>query len=123
MVGMAGIEDKMPSDLSGGMKKRVGLARAIIMEPEIILYDEPTTGLDPVRADSINQLIVKMKDKLHITSVVVTHDMKSAFSVADNMALLYDGKIIESGSPDKFRSPKNEYVRQFIEGSSEGPIK
>ena len=94
MVGMEGTEDYMPADLSGGMKKRVGLARAIVMEPEIVLYDEPTTGLDPIMADSINELIIALTRELSITSIVVTHDMTSAYKVGNRIAMLYDGEII-----------------------------
>ncbi len=122
MVGLVGVEDLMPSELSGGMRKRVGLARAICMEPEILLYDEPTTGLDPIMADAINDLIVDMKDKLNVTSVAITHDMKSAYKIADRIAMLYNGKIIEVGSPDEIRNSGNPIVQQFITGSASGPI-
>ncbi len=121
-VGLTGIEDRMPSDLSGGMRKRVGLARAIAMEPEILLYDEPTTGLDPIMADAINDLIVEMREKLKITSVAITHDIKSAYKIADRIAMLYNGEIIETGSPDNIRNTLNPIVKQFIEGSAVGPI-
>ncbi|MBI5195751.1 MAG: ABC transporter ATP-binding protein [Nitrospirae bacterium] len=121
-VGLTGIEDRMPSDLSGGMRKRVGLARAIAMEPEILLYDEPTTGLDPIMADAINDLIVEMREKLKITSVAITHDIKSAYKIADRIAMLYNGEIIETGSPDKIRNTLNPIVKQFVEGSAVGPI-
>lgn len=121
-VGLVGVEDKMPSDLSGGMRKRVGLARAIAMEPEIILYDEPTTGLDPIMADVINELIIKMREKLNVTSVAITHDMKSAYKIADTIAMLYNGVIIDRGSPDEIRNTSNPVVRQFIEGRADGPI-
>jgi phospholipid/cholesterol/gamma-HCH transport system ATP-binding protein len=122
MVGLAGIEDRMPSDLSGGMKKRVGLARAIAMDPEIILYDEPTTGLDPIMADVINQLISKMNRQLSVTSVTITHDMKSAYQIADKIAMLYLGKILEVGPPDEIRNSANPIVQQFVTGSAVGPI-
>jgi phospholipid/cholesterol/gamma-HCH transport system ATP-binding protein len=122
MVGLAGVEDVMPSDLSGGMRKRVGLARAIAMEPELLLYDEPTTGLDPIMADAINQLIIKMREQLNVTSVAITHDMKSAYKIADTIAMLYNGVIIAEGSPDNIRNTSDPVVRQFIEGSAEGPI-
>ena len=115
LVGLAGSEDTMPSDLSGGMKKRVSLARAISMDPEIILYDEPTTGLDPVMAEEINHLIIKTHDQLKATSLVVTHDMKSAFSVATKMAMLNDGKIVAAGTPEEFRQSDELVVRQFLE--------
>lgn len=115
LVGLSGTEDVMPVDLSGGMKKRVSLARAISMEPEIILYDEPTTGLDPVMAAGINRLIAELHDKLQVTSLVVTHDMQSAFSIGTRMAMMYDGKIIEEGTPEDFRRSTETVVRQFLE--------
>ncbi len=123
MVGLTGIEDMMPADLSGGMKKRVGLARAIAMDPEILLYDEPTTGLDPIMADVINELIIEMKKKLNVTSIAITHDMVSAYKIADRIAMLYEGKIIEVDTPEEIRHTKNPIVRQFVTGSSVGPIK
>lgn len=122
MVGLVGVEDIMPSELSGGMRKRVGLARAIAMEPEILLYDEPTTGLDPIMADAINELIVKMREQLDVTSVAITHDMKSAYKIADTIAMLYNGVIIAEGSPDEIQNTDDPIVRQFIEGSAIGPI-
>ena len=122
LVGLQGIEEQMPSALSGGMQKRVGLARAICHEPKIILYDEPTTGLDPINADIINNLILRMQKKLGVTSVVVTHDMTSAFKVADRIAMLYHGKIIEVGSTEEIRNSSNPIIKQFITGSAEGPI-
>ena len=123
MVGLAGIEDMMPVDLSGGMRKRVGLARAIAMDPEILLYDEPTTGLDPIMADVINDLIIEMREKLKVTSVAITHDMVSAYKIADRIAMLYEGKIIEVGTPGEIKSTKSPIVKQFITGSAIGPIK
>lgn len=122
MVGLDGIMDKMPSELSGGMKKRVSIARAIAMDPECVLYDEPTTGLDPIMADVINNLILKLKNELHITSVVVTHDIQSAYKVADKIAMLHGGRIIAQGTPDEVRMSDNKVLRQFIEGSADGPI-
>lgn len=122
MVGLTNVEDLMPSSLSGGMKKRVGLARAIAMEPECILYDEPTTGLDPIMADVINDLILALREKLHVTSVTITHDMTSAYKIADRIAMLYDGRIIEVGTPDDIHKTANPVVRQFVTGSAEGPI-
>ncbi len=122
MVGLVGVEDVMPSELSGGMRKRVGLARAIAMEPEILLYDEPTTGLDPIMADAINDLIVEMREKLKITSIAITHDIKSAYKIADTIAMLYNGVIIASGSSEEIKNTSNPVVRQFIEGSAVGPI-
>jgi phospholipid/cholesterol/gamma-HCH transport system ATP-binding protein len=123
LVGLKDVEDLMPAELSGGMKKRVSLARAIAIEPEILLYDEPTTGIDPILADAINDLIVQMKEKLNVTSIAITHDMKSAYRIADRIAMLYRGEIIEVGTPDEIRNSSNPVVRQFIEGRSEGPIK
>lgn len=114
MVGLGGIENLMPAELSGGMKKRVSLARAISMDPEIILYDEPTTGLDPLMAGEINLLIKKLHDTLKVTSIVVTHDMKSAFSVATRMAMLKDGKIIADGKPEELRISREPWVSRFI---------
>ncbi|NWG03241.1 MAG: ABC transporter ATP-binding protein [Syntrophaceae bacterium] len=123
LVGLKNVEDLMPSELSGGMRKRVSLARAIAIEPEILLYDEPTTGIDPIMADAINELIVEMREKLNVTSVAITHDMKSAYKIGDRIAMLYQGKIIEVGTPDEIKNSTNSIVRQFIEGRSEGPIK
>jgi phospholipid/cholesterol/gamma-HCH transport system ATP-binding protein len=123
LVGLQQIEDLMPAELSGGMKKRVSLARAIAMEPEILLYDEPTTGIDPIMADAINELIVQMREKLNVTSVAITHDMKSAYHIADRIAMLYQGKIIEVGNPEEIRNSPNPIVQQFIQGKSDGPIK
>jgi len=122
MVGLVGVEDVMPSELSGGMRKRVGLARAIAMTPEILLYDEPTTGLDPIMADAINDLIIKMREELHVTSVTITHDMKSAYKIADTIAMLYNGVIIAEGSPVEIEHTSDPVVRQFVEGSATGPI-
>jgi phospholipid/cholesterol/gamma-HCH transport system ATP-binding protein len=123
MVGLRGIENLMPYELSGGMKKRVGLARAIAYRPEIILYDEPSTGIDPIRADAINDLILRMQQELNVTSVVITHDMVSAYKVADRIAMLYQGEIIATGSPRDIQQSSNEIVQQFIHGHAEGPIK
>ncbi|MBI4823687.1 MAG: ABC transporter ATP-binding protein [Nitrospirae bacterium] len=123
LVGLTGVEDLMPSELSGGMKKRVGLARAIAHEPEILLYDEPTTGLDPIMADAINDLIVKMRETLRITSISITHDMMSAYKIADRIAMLYEGKIVETGTPAEIKHSQNPVVKQFIMGSAVGPIK
>jgi phospholipid/cholesterol/gamma-HCH transport system ATP-binding protein len=112
----------MPYELSGGMKKRVGLARAIAYQPEIILYDEPSTGIDPIRADAINDLINIMKKELKVTSIVITHDVVSAYKVADRIAMLYGGRIIEIGTPDKIKNSENPVVQQFIHGRADGPI-
>ncbi len=116
VVGLSGTEKKMPGDLSGGQKKRVALARAIAMDPEVVLYDEPTTGLDPIRADVINELILKLKEELKVTGIVVTHDMASAFKVADQIVMLLNGKIIAQGTPQQIKTMDNEDVRHFIEG-------
>jgi phospholipid/cholesterol/gamma-HCH transport system ATP-binding protein len=123
MVGLKGIENLMPYELSGGMKKRVGLARAIAYRPEIILYDEPSTGIDPIRADAINDLIIQMKNEIGVTSVVITHDMVSAYKIADRIAMLYEGRIIEEGTPEEIEKTENEIVQQFIHGRANGPIK
>jgi phospholipid/cholesterol/gamma-HCH transport system ATP-binding protein len=122
-VGLEGIEGLMPYQLSGGMRKRVALARAIAYSPDVILYDEPSTGIDPIRADAINDLIIRMKQELEVTSLVITHDIISAYKVADKIAMLYEGKIIESGTPEEIRNSKNPVVQQFIHGRAEGPIK
>lgn len=122
ILGLSGIEGLKPNEISGGMKKRVGLARAIAMEPEILLYDEPTTGLDPIMADVINDLIVRLKGTFQVTSLTITHDMKSAYKIADRIAMLYDGRIIEIGTPDEIQKTKNLIVQQFITGSARGPI-
>jgi len=122
MVGLDGIGDRHPAELSGGMKKRVGFARAIAMDPKCVLYDEPTTGLDPINSDVINNLIMKLSDELHITSVVVTHDLQSAYKVGDRIVMLYDGKVLFEGTPDEVRNTDQPIVRQFIEGRAEGPI-
>ena len=119
LVGLSGIEQKKPSELSGGMKKRVGLARALIMEPKYVLFDEPTTGLDPIMADTINNLILHTQRKLNITTIVVTHDMASAFKIGDRIAMICDGQIIFSDTTSVFRKSRIPAVRQFIEGQSE----
>ncbi|BEQ14394.1 ABC transporter ATP-binding protein [Desulfoferula mesophila] len=122
MVGLPGVEKKMPSELSGGMRKRVGLARAIALEPEIILYDEPTTGLDPPLSAAINRLIADTQAKLGVTSVVISHDIEGAYEVGHNIAMLYNGEIIVQGTPEEIRHSDNEVVQQFIHGRPEGPI-
>ena len=122
LVGLKGIEDKKPSELSGGMRKRVGLARAICMRPQIMLYDEPTTGVDPIMGDAINDLVVELHNKLKVTGVAVTHDMTSAYKIADRMAMMYNGKIIINGTPDQIKKTEDPIVRQFITGASKGPI-
>ena len=121
-VGLRGVEGMKPASLSGGMRKRVGLARAIAMDPRYILYDEPTTGLDPILAGSIGELIKSLQSRLGVTSIVVTHDMASAYKVADRMAMLDGGRIVFTGTPDETRQTRDPLVRQFIEGSSEGPV-
>ena len=123
MVGLRGFEGLMPSQLSGGMRKRVGLARAIVLDPEIVFYDEPTAGLDPIVSGVIDKLILDLSKKLSITSVVVTHDMKSVFSIADRVAMLYEGRVLEIGKPEELKKSKNQMVQQFISGSPDGPIK
>ena len=122
LVGLEDVEELRPSELSGGMKKRVGLARAIAMDPEIVLYDEPTTGLDPIMADAINELIRSLQATLKITSVAVTHDMKSAYKIGDRLAMLHDGRILFEGTPDEIKRTHDETIRQFIEGRAEGPV-
>lgn len=121
-VGLKDVGSLMPHELSGGMKKRVGLARAIAYHPDIILYDEPSTGIDPIRADAINDLIIRMREDLQVTSIVITHDMVSTYKVAGRIAMLYNGTIIEVGTPDEIKNSKNEVVQQFIHGRAEGPI-
>ena len=116
MVGMDGFQERYPSQLSGGQRKRVALARAIALSPEVIIYDEPTTGLDPIRSDVINELILKLKRELKITSVAVTHDMTSAYKIADRIVMLHQGKIIADGSADYIRDINNPVVQQFING-------
>ena len=121
-LGLKHLEHIMPGELSGGMKKRVSLARAIIREPEIILYDEPTTGLDPIMCNVINKLIVEMRQKLKITSIVVTHDMNTVFMAADRVVLLYQGKIISAGTAAEFKKMGDAYVKQFVLGEAAGPF-
>ncbi len=122
MVGLRRHLHKMPAELSGGMKKRAGLARALMMQPQIFFYDEPTAGLDPVSSAQIDTLISDLHSKLGVTSVVVTHEIKSAFRVADRMALLHHGKFVVVGAPDEFRLSKDPLIRQFIDGLSVGPL-
>lgn len=122
-VGMgADVADLSPSELSGGMQKRVGLARAIATEPEIIFFDEPTTGLDPIMADVINDLIVKVTKEMGATALSITHDMASARKIADRLTMLYKGKLIWNGTPEEVDNSGNEYVDQFVSGRAEGPI-
>ncbi|MGL5513808.1 MAG: ABC transporter ATP-binding protein [Sporomusa sp.] len=121
MVGLRGQENAMPNELSGGMKKRVSLARAIAINPRIVLYDEPTAGLDPIMSNTINRLIVSTRRLIDATSVVVTHDMSSAFGIADRIAMIYDGSIIEMGTPDKIKQSENPVVAKFIRGATAMP--
>jgi phospholipid/cholesterol/gamma-HCH transport system ATP-binding protein len=123
LVGLSGLENMYPAELSGGMKKRVGLARAMALDPKCIILDEPTTGLDPIMADVINELILGLQKDLCITSIAVTHDMVSATKIADRIAMLYEGRIIFDGPPDEIRQTSDPVVRQFIEGSAQGPVK
>ena len=122
LVGLKGFENLYPSELSGGMKKRVGLARAIAMDPEVVFYDEPTAGLDPVVCHVVDQLILDLTKKLNLTSVVVTHNMESIWRIADRAAMIYQGRILEVGTPEQIKRSKNEIVQQFIHGNIEGPI-
>ncbi|MEA3296763.1 MAG: ABC transporter ATP-binding protein [candidate division Zixibacteria bacterium] len=122
MVGLTEAAGKQPAELSGGMRKRVGMARAIATDPEVLLYDEPTTGLDPITADMINDLIVNLNQKLNVTSIAVTHDMISAYKIADRIVMLYNGGVQFDGTPDEIKNTGDPIVRQFISGSATGPI-
>ena len=122
LVGLPGTEAMYPSNLSGGMAKRVGLARAIAMSPEILLYDEPTSGLDPVMESVIDELIMQMRDKLGVTSIVVSHSISSIFRISDKIAMIHNGEVLAAGTPDQIKNCDNPIVRQFIEGKSQGPI-
>lgn len=122
LVGLGGNEDLMPSQLSGGMKKRVGLARAIAMDPQIIFYDEPTAGLDPVVCAVVDKLLLDLSKKLLLTSVVVTHNMESVFRIADRVAMLHNGKVLQVGTPEEIKNSENPIVQQFIHGRIEGPL-
>ena len=118
MVGLPAVGKKMPAELSGGQRKRVALARAIALEPDVILYDEPTTGLDPIRSDVINELILKLKREMKVTSITVTHDMQSAFKVGDRIVMLHEGKIIFDGSPQEVQSCADPIVQRFVQGEA-----
>ena len=122
LVGMGATKDQMPSELSGGMRKRISLARALVMDPELILFDEPSAGLDPVISSVIDELIISLTEQSRVTSVIVTHEMDSAFRIGTKMAMLYRGKIIEVGPPEQLRRSTNPVVSQFLSGSTEGPI-
>jgi len=122
LVGLKDVEGLMPSQLSGGMRKRVSLARVLCMEPHIILYDEPTSEVDPITAAAINNLIIELRDKLKVTSIMVTHDMNSAYQVADSIAMFYKGQVIADGKPDEIKNSKHPVIQQFIHGDAHGPI-
>jgi phospholipid/cholesterol/gamma-HCH transport system ATP-binding protein len=122
LVRLASAAHKYPAELSGGMRKRVGLARAIANDSEVLLYDEPTTGLDPITSDVINNLIVELNEKLKVTSIAVTHDMRSAFKIADRIVMLHGGRVEFDGTPDETRNSTNPIVAQFIRGEAHGPI-
>jgi phospholipid/cholesterol/gamma-HCH transport system ATP-binding protein len=118
-VGLEGFERRLPAELSGGQRKRAGLARAIAYRPKYLLYDEPTSGLDPVTTEVIDRLILKMKEELGVTSLVITHDMKSAYAISDRIAMLFEGRVVEVGTPDQIRRTQNRIVRGFVEGRPE----
>jgi phospholipid/cholesterol/gamma-HCH transport system ATP-binding protein len=122
VVGMSGTESKLPSELSGGMRKRVSLARALMLDPELVLFDEPSAGLDPVMSSVIDELIISLTEKTNTTSIIVTHEMDSAFRIATRMAMLYQGAIIQDGSPEHFKTSDHPVVRQFVTGGVEGPM-
>lgn len=122
LVHLDAVEERRPSELSGGMRRRVGFARAISLEPEILLFDEPTTGLDPVMSDVIADLICEMDQRLQVTAVTITHDMKVAFKIADRISMIHKGVIVETGTSEEFQNSRNPMVQQFIEGRAEGPM-
>jgi phospholipid/cholesterol/gamma-HCH transport system ATP-binding protein len=122
LVGLEGAESMRPSNLSGGMKKRAALARSLVLNPKIMLYDEPTTGLDPITADLINRLIRRLQKRLGMTSIAVTHDMRSAYHIGDRIAMLHEGRIHAVGTPEEIQATVDPALRQFIEGSAEGPL-
>ncbi len=121
-LGLLPAKDLLPSDISGGMKKRVGVARALTMNPEVLLYDEPTSGLDPVMSQVLNELVVKLQKELQVTQVIVTHDMNSAYYIADRITFLYQGRVLYVGSPDEIRNSENGIIQQFINGKTTGPM-
>ncbi len=123
VVGLTGIEDMFPSELSGGMRKRVGLARAIALDPEIMIFDEPTTGLDPVMSDAIDNLVIETQERLNLTNIVISHDIPGTFKIAHKIAMLYDCRLIEICSPEEFKNSPNPIVQQFLARKAEGPIK
>jgi len=122
LVRLPNTQHLKPAELSGGMKKRVGLARALMMDPEFVLYDEPTTGLDPITSDAINDLIIECNKQLGVTSIVVTHDMTSAYKVGNRFAMLHEGQVVFTGTTDEVRNTNNPVVKQFIEGRADGPL-
>jgi phospholipid/cholesterol/gamma-HCH transport system ATP-binding protein len=122
LVDLPNTEHLFPSELSGGMRKRVGLARALACDPEIILYDEPTTGLDPVTSEVINELMIRARERQNMTAIVITHDMKSAYAVGDRISMLYEGRIIFTGTPEEMKNTDNPIVHQFVNGLAQGPI-
>jgi len=122
IVGLKGVEHLYPAELSGGMKKRVGLARAIALDPKVLIFDEPTTGLDPVMSDTIDNLIINTQRHLGVTSIVISHDIPGTFKIAHWIAMLYKGKVVLYGSPDEFKNTKDPVVRQFLERRAEGPL-
>ena len=122
LVHLEGVETKKPAELSGGMRRRVGFARAIALEPQILLFDEPTTGLDPIMTDVIDSTIVEMRERLRSTSVTITHNMESASKIGDRIAMIYEGKIVADAAPAEFMKSPNPLVRQFVEGRAEGPM-
>ena len=119
LVDLNGFENRFPAELSGGQRKRAGLARAVAYRPKYLLYDEPTSGLDPVTTTVIDRLIMRMKEELGVTSLVITHDMKSAYTVSDRIAMLYEGRVVQVGTPDEIRNSDNDIVRSFVEGRAE----
>ena len=122
MVGLENIENKMPSELSGGMQKRVGLARAIALDPEIVLYDEPTTGVDPLLASAVDDLIYRLNEEMGVTSIVISHDIKSTVKLAHRISMLYEGSFILTGKPSEFLESEDPIIRQFMSGNAEGPM-